>query len=222
MSEFRMDKIMSSHSTNLKTITDLSKHTSRGSLIIYLHREETDRLLSAIKQVAERLCKSEFEKFRLNEELESTIHAEPVNKTHCVLHERSFFDIIEQRPMEIQHGPDDILRCEAYEAIEQSLPNLVFLHYKQQNRLQSLLAKHYCPHMNEPVTINVFSNKTIDIFIQSGNDKEEVHTISDWLVEKGDMIEWSLKMKGRGCQYKTRKIEDALFDCKDEIYQISG
>ena len=60
------------------------------------------------------------------------------------------------------------------------------------------------------------------MFIQLESDETEIHTVGDWLAEKGDIIEWSLKMKGRGCQYKTRKIEDALYDCEDEMYQISG
>jgi hypothetical protein len=43
------------------------------------------------------------------------------------------------------------------------------------------------------------------------------------LQEKGDLIEWALQLKeGVGCEAKTRKIEDDLFACPDEMIQFSG
>lgn len=217
--DFKIDKVISTH-FNAETLIDLSKHTSRGTLITYLYREETDRLLSVIKQVTERLC-SDVRQIQLDEELENRLHAVPRNETHCVLNEGAFVDIIEQREREIKDGPDDILRCGSYEAIEKNLPNFVFLHYKQGNQLQSLISKHYCPDQKS-ISINVTGKKPRNISIQLEKNEAEIHTISEWLAEKTSIIEWSLKMKGRRCQYKTRKIEDALFACEDEMYQISG
>ena len=227
MRKYKMDRVIAAH-LNKNTLRDLSEHTSRGTLIIYMHREGTDRLLSAVKQVALDLCRFRLsgpkQKFDRNKppDMSNPLYAAPVNETHCVLNEGLFIDIIETKMYEIGNGPDDTLTCDAYEAIEQNLPNFVFLHYTQQNKLQNLFAKHYCPDQEKKHILENVSSKRIGrkLFIKLDNDGEE-HPISEWVIEKGNMIEWSLKMKGNRCQHKTRRIEDAMFACKDEIYQIS-
>jgi hypothetical protein len=116
--------------------------------------------------------------------------------------------------MEIGHGASDILTCKAYKAIEENEPNMIFLHYKQANKLQRLLAKHHCPELlDEPPTeTNVASDKPMSVYLRLRKEGGDIVKLEDWLHAKGDLLEWSLKLrKNATCQAKTKHMEDKLF-----------
>lgn len=203
---------------------DLAKHGSRQTLIIYIHREETYRLLSAIKHVtAGFLCDPKYPRYKLKNFDMSVFHTER-NETHCTSDEGSVVDLIESGYEEIGIGASQILTCNAFEAIEQNAPNIVLVHYKQANKLQKLLAKHHCPELlNEewhPTEANVASEKGRVEYLRMKNGNSI--KLDEWLHEKRDVIEYTLKMKHNvSCQGKARHMEDDLFACKDEVMQIT-
>ena len=111
-----------------KTFIKLAKHSTRGSLIIYMHREETDRVLASIRHAfATRICKE--------------------GGDDCVLDEDLVVQFIEQRSEEIGMGSTDILTCDTYDALEENDPDIVFVNYQHANELQRIIAKHWCPKL---------------------------------------------------------------------------
>jgi hypothetical protein len=107
-----------------KPFVQLVKHATADSLILYVHREEHERMRSAIRQVASlAICKGE----------------------DCIIPEQDLIKAIEKQEFEIGRGATQTLTCDTYSTIEENAPNLVFLDYKQVDRVLGLLAKHHCP-----------------------------------------------------------------------------
>ncbi len=79
-----------------------------------------------------------------------TINVE-VNSTHCNLDEHPVIQLIKERVFEIK--PIQLDNCDAHAAFEENDPNLVFIHYKQVDKLQPLLAKHHCPEILDQVPL---------------------------------------------------------------------
>ena len=112
---------------------------------------------------------------------------------------------------------------------------MVFVHYKQANKLQKLLAKHHCPELLEepPTEANVATENRMEVYLrlQKGEDAGTVTSTStsivvkldEWLHEKSATLEWSLKLKKHvSCQAKTRHMEDDLFACSDQTIKVSS
>jgi len=59
-----------------------------------------------------------------------------LNETHCILDEIPVVDSLKTRVTGIGRGASDTLTCKTYKAIEENEPNVIFLHYKQVNKLQ--------------------------------------------------------------------------------------
>ena len=160
---FELPSIITSHLyTGDQPLVDLAQHGTRQTLIIHVHRDETERLLSGIRQVlTSRVC----EKKRRKDVEEFNISR---NETHCILNEGPVVKLIENRVDEIGFGSPEILTCKAYEAIEQNAPNMIVLHYKQANKLQKLLAKHHCPELLEepPIEANVAKEKRLTVYLR--------------------------------------------------------
>jgi len=214
---FQLPKIITGHVYKAQTLIDLIQHTSRDTLLIYVHRDETARLRSAIQQVTSQYCANDFG------QLDPTTLNFSLNETHCMFDEGPFLEsVIQKKRREIGWGAPRILNCEVYDAIEQNAPNIVFVHYKKVDRLQKLLAKHHCPELLEAEHQNeAINKKQITAVIRLDKDKREVQ-LSSWLEAKGEMIEWALKLKrGITCQAKFRKIESDLLQCADEIIRVA-
>lgn len=114
------------------------------------------------------------------------------------------------------------MTCKLYESIEENLPNMVFVHYKQVGKLMEVLAKHHCPHMlGQNYAKNMASNKQSNVLVRT---KQNITVpVEEWLDGKGNLLEWALGLTRAGyCQAKTRKMEDRLFACKDEILKVTG
>lgn len=125
------------------------------SLIIYIHRGETDRFASAIKQVGKDVC--------LDAKLLENPHNSNVYwvQQKCIIKEESFlFDLIATQTLDIGYGNQlVIMPCSTYELIKQQKPKMVLvLNYKQADKLQSIIAKHHCPELLQGDTLPIREN----------------------------------------------------------------
>lgn len=197
--------LIASHLYKDTEFTHLVKHSTRRSLIIYLHRDETSRILSGITQVAEvRLCSE-------------------TQRNACVIPEIELVAAIKKKTAEIGFGSTEILTCDSYDALDDNAPNFVFVHYKQASRLQKLLAKRFCPvELDQPTAVkNMFSEKAeIRVMLQNNNDDRTV-SLKEWLEAKKGLLEFSLELReSASCQAKTRAMEEKLFHCPDEAFHF--
>ena len=193
-------RIVATHATQDQTVIRMMHNSNRHTVILYLHREETDRLVSAIKQVVYRRMKA------------------------GILPEDKLIELIKARDDEIKHGQQAVLTCDFYAAVKENSPNLIFVNYKQANRLQHLLSKHFCPQLlaTDPIEENVDKKKTrkkFSVQLASIPNKTEgaVVELDEWLEGKRHILEWALDMRSATtCSGKTKHMEDALLGCSDE------
>eukprot|EP00591_Stephanopyxis_turris_P003297 CAMPEP_0195511740 /NCGR_PEP_ID=MMETSP0794_2-20130614/3953_1 /TAXON_ID=515487 /ORGANISM="Stephanopyxis turris, Strain CCMP 815" /LENGTH=258 /DNA_ID=CAMNT_0040639397 /DNA_START=1051 /DNA_END=1830 /DNA_ORIENTATION=- len=200
--------IIASHMHTNEPLIDIIKNAHENALIIYIHRKETDRIKSAIRHVV----KKQRIKCNMNEE-----------KTRCILNEESLVEYIAKKPHEIGIGSLKLLTCGVYDAIvDNAPPNMVFVHYKQVDKLQRLLAKHHCPELLEkqPIKTNIANGSGKYVQLTHGKGLIE---IDEWLDKKIDFIEWTLKMRANAtCQSNTRLMEHELFQCPHEAIRVPG
>eukprot|EP00537_Pseudo-nitzschia_pungens_P013822 CAMPEP_0172395106 /NCGR_PEP_ID=MMETSP1061-20121228/18127_1 /TAXON_ID=37318 /ORGANISM="Pseudo-nitzschia pungens, Strain cf. pungens" /LENGTH=339 /DNA_ID=CAMNT_0013126591 /DNA_START=93 /DNA_END=1109 /DNA_ORIENTATION=- len=196
--------LIASHLYKDTDFTHLVKHSTRRSLIIYMHRDETSRILSGITQVAQvRLCPE-------------------TQRDACVVPEIELVAAIKKKTAEIGFGSTEILTCDSYDALDDNAPNFVFVHYKQASRLQKLLAKRFCPiELNQPSAVsNVFSEKA-EIRVMLQNIDNRTVSLKEWLEAKKGLLEFSLELReSASCQAKTRAMEEKLFYCPDEAFHF--
>jgi hypothetical protein len=229
----RLPSLITSHACDENPMVDLATHASRQTLIIYIHREETSRLISAIKQVAIRnICEGlpkHIAKLRQEYGVDLSNFNVQKNQTHCSFDEGLIPQLVEKGAFEIGMGASKTLSCNAFDAIEQNAPNMVLVHYKQANKLQKLLAKHHCPDLLldnkewKPIEANVDVKKTKEVYLQMGEGDNV--KLDEWLKEKRNYIEYALSTRAgkiKSCQSKVRRMEDDLFACKDEVLQVAS
>ncbi len=201
ISNLHAPPIVASHLYNSDGLIRLSKYPSRETLMIHIHREETSRIISAVKQVLNVGCGKNPHQLRLNVKK---------NGTECILEEGQVVDAIASRTAEIGIAEHDLLNCKSYKALQENGPQLVVINYKQVDKLQALLAKHHCPQLELPVHANIAEEKSMNVFLklQTGG----VVNIKDWLREKGPSLEVALNLRqGASCKAKTFHMEDVLF-----------
>lgn len=218
--------LLSNHITRDKSLIELSRIPSIGSLIILLYRNEKDRFISAIKHVVEsRFCG------HLMVHTEDLDQAKVLRNEHnCSFEEEAFLDLVsEKKPYEIGHGNRRILTCNLYTVLKENQPNIVFMHYTQLDRLQQVLAKRYCPEYEgkAPMHANQSKDKpSSNIYVNiHSNDSTTTSTTTatvpfdQWLEAKSDWLEWAVKVEPWKCYKETKQMEHALFSCADEIIQ---
>lgn len=213
---FVMPTLISSHVYNSKSFMELVKHATDDSLIIYIHRNGTDRLRSAIGHVSYfRECPKQTK--------QGLQHA----NGPCILKEGEVLDFIAARVNEIGVSETRVLTCDAYESIEANAPNLVFMNYVQVDKMFELLAKHHCPgqkavHLN---TLSMHdSERAVMVELESSTRNGDTSVdLQDWLDAKMDLIELGLQLKNDvSCQATTRKMQHDLFSCQDETIHVSS
>lgn len=229
LENLKLPTIVSSHLyMEDQTLLNLIKQTTRDSLIIFLHREETDRVISSIKMIVEDwLCGGRAQRKPNSATKLNALELDfETDGNTCTMAEKHLIDpLIKDRMMEISNGVGKVLTCDVYDAIEEHAPNLVFMDFKQINRLQVALAKHHCPGLlpKLPIHTNVSSEKEkMDINIKLQNEDRNV-PFSEWLEAKGSLIEFSLSLRsGAQCQAKTRVMETDMASCPDSLLQVSS
>lgn len=216
--KIRPAKIISSHVRSDTTMIELFQNVPRDTLIVYFHRNENDRLLSAIRQVIlSGACKKNIT-FGVNVEKDGS---------RCVFDEKDAINhLIKPKPNEISMGNSEIMTCEFYRAMEDTFPRMVFVHYTKADDVQNVLAKHNCPKLvGQPIRINTEEDKRyLQAYLRLEDGKEI--ELNEWMEAKRDLLEFTFQMKtvDRGattCQAKTRGLEDDLSVCEDEIFEIT-
>lgn len=228
---YEIPTIMSSHlgRTKYNPLEQLIKTATDDSLIIYIHRHETDRVLSGIKQVGEKVCTGQWERL---EKYKPYVTAKDENG-NCVIEEQALFDMIREGEQEIGNGVHRALTCNVFDAIEANKPNLVVLNYQQVNELQNVLAKYHCPDVLKsgvlPIHVNEASSKD-KIYVKlknikgskdGGNNENRKERLDEWVQVKKHVIEWAFGMKkDAGCQRKVKDTEKMLMSCDNKILQF--
>ena len=221
LSSLHLPKIIAAHLyVGDRPMIDVIRHASRDSLIIYVYRDETDRLMSAIKFVVkERLC---VKGFQFKKAFGSTLpKVFGLNNTEkqCSFDEKPFVEeLIEKRVAEVGYSIPMQLTCDLWNEVEETGPTLLFLHYSQLDALQAKLAAHYCPDV-QPQRKNVDalkSSKKYTIRLQKGGEV----SLDDWIAAKRSTIEFALKLPGGSCKRKTRMMEDALLSSPNKMVQM--
>ena len=218
--KLELPKLLASHVKSDKALIRLFRQSSRDSLTILTYREETDRIISAIRHIVQTTCLGSRKDFALGE----YIMDESENK--CVFNEKAIGDLIlAPKRQEVGGGASEIMTCSFFEAIEANFPNMVFLNYKKADELIKVLTKYHCPDLsNVSFHKNTATNGSKgknDFFVKlvDGNDVD----LDDWLEKKRDNIEWTFDFSFEDqCKSKVRKMEDELFACDDGILQVTG
>mmetsp|Transcript_16702 Transcript_16702/g.24543 ORF Transcript_16702/g.24543 Transcript_16702/m.24543 type:complete len:291 (+) Transcript_16702:741-1613(+) len=217
------ESIISSHVSKDTGLIRLAMYPSQKTLMIHIHREEGERVISAVKMISHHMCKMTYNKEDLKfRGYKKTVIAK--NATHCILHAGYMIDYIARGHREVGGGAPKVLTCKLYDALQENAPQLVFLNYKQIDKLQTLLAKHHCPELLDelPIKINVADDKEQKIFLYDGNHEKGAVRIEEWLDAKGPVLEWALNLRSEAsCQAKTIHMEDELFGCPDEALKVT-
>lgn len=208
--QLKMPSLVASHATNLSHILNLIKHVTRDSLIVYSHREETDRLMSAIKQVVRSMC-------RVRGESREGLR---ITAGECYVNEKLLTDTIASRIGEIHMGAPELLTCETYKAIEDRRPTMIFMDYEKASQLQRLLAKHHCPEVTD--TFRISSSKSLFTVLGGSENTGTVVSMDEWLSAKKGLMEYVYGLRrDASCQGVTQDIEDDLFSCRSATLDVS-
>ena len=213
--QLELPSLVTSHMYTAAPFKKLIKATTKNTLIIYSHREETARIKSAVKQVLSRHC------FLFKKEDAGVERLE----TECRVTESKVLEIVQNKEGEVGIGPGRIMGCDVFEKVSENSPNLAIVHYKQATKLLKLLSKHHCPEVPYNQTMNVGDEKgTMNVILDGKETNGTIVSIDDWLNAKIEMLEyvWDMRKKDWECMGTLKDIEEELFACPDEALQISG
>jgi hypothetical protein len=217
---YETPKVIASHVKGNELVS-LIQQMTRNSLLIYIHREETDRVISAVRHIVDtRLCSDE-QVWKRTPLVDGKDNDSFVirNGTRCIITDDTLFNqvVTHKRRLEIGHGAPEALTCELYEAIKENTPKMVFMNYTQSDRLMELIASKYCPN-EKPFHANTNNVKNGITSMVNLTRSGELVELKDWLEKKRNVLEWALDLKqGATCQGHTKKMEDILFSCSDGI-----
>jgi len=206
--QLNLPSLISSHVSLSSQVCRLVKHATKQSLIIWIHREESSRLDSAIRFVV------------------VARYFKDCSANHCKIEEETLYRLMRTNHNEIHIGTNEVWTCETYNCVKDSRPNLVFMHYKKASQLQKLLAKHHCPNFTKNITINTKSRgKRFSVVVGDSETSDGTRDVDldDWINAKIQLLQYFFLVKKTvSCVGTTREIEDDLFACPDETLQISG
>jgi hypothetical protein len=213
---YELPKLLASHVSSDSDLINILKHSSDGTMIVLLYRNERDRLISAIKHIVKsRIC-GDWPDFGLSSLRLNT------SDNACVVHEETLVtNVIEKRLMEISMGTAGrLLSCSFYHAFADSAARVLFLHYKQANHLQQVAAKHYCPNLQMAATNQNDDSKKEKAFVQLGNGTRVL--IDDWLQVKKEFLQLTLRLdRDASCQRHTKMIENSLLACPENMIELA-
>ena len=215
---------------------------TRGALLIYVHRDETERLISAIRCIiTERVCVKYQRPVAWIKEFNKNMQW---SETECIVSEEDVVNAIPKKVDEIGFSGNKILTCNTYKILKENNPlsffdddndgdildsnsgGVLFMHYSQVDKLQKILAKYHCPGkpMESGIHVNVAGTKPMQVFLKRHDDPKKLVSLNDWLDEKRADLEWTLNLKGSqaSCQTTTRRIEKKLYQCPDETMILSN
>mmetsp|Transcript_16243 Transcript_16243/g.27438 ORF Transcript_16243/g.27438 Transcript_16243/m.27438 type:complete len:346 (-) Transcript_16243:49-1086(-) len=224
-----VQSIIASHLYREADFLRLVNSPSRETLMIHIHREESSRVASAVKHFSVKICefRGKYSSHQKQTVAVATKFNVRKNNTHCILDEESFVNEIAANSAEVGISTHRLLTCQSYKAIQENAPQLVFLHYKQVDKLQKLLAKHHCPELlaELPIRANMAEDKSLKVLLHKKGTDEARNSVDleEWLHAKGPAMEWTLKLRREAsCQAKTFHMEDELFACPDETLRVTS
>ena len=211
----QMPNVIASHINNDDNLIYMINNIPKSTLLIYIHRDETQRVTSAINEVVTNWCRrGNGHPNIILEPPSKFFYKEDMNKCY-VSEEQLINDAIKNKVFEIGIGQSELLSCDTYDAIRMNAPNMAFIPPLLVNELQDLLADKYCPDLvNEQVVSNVGSNKEYQAYVRGGSRESSPIQLSKWLQAKQNTLEWSLGLNNDAtCTAKTRLMEKKLLDC---------
>ena len=207
--DWEMPGVIASHFWNPVALSRLLHSTSRKTLVLYSHRDETSRFQSAATHVLTTWCPNGGGR---NMPEKPSKFFDAIQGNNCYLSEDKLINkFLAKRYQEMEMGTNELLTCQTYSSIEEYAPNMVFVDYRNANSIQNLLAEKYCPHMlNRTMHAASTGEKVIYVTLENGSNV----TLADWLDKKLSFLEWTLDLnKKSSCQVKTRRMEDELGSC---------
>ena len=197
----------------------LLKGVSKDSLIVYIHREETSRVASAVKHVMSVFCTGDIY-FPARKAPFSFVQRNETDHT-CTIEENDLVDkVIQRKVWEIKNSVHDIWSCDTFNTLNDNRPNLIVMNMNQIDTLQKMLAERFFPQMaNKPALHrNVGTEKKTKNFVQLSSNSTRIVSLDEWVLKKKNMIEYTLGLKEDiGCQNNVRDMEDKLFEtCSDD------
>mmetsp|Transcript_117455 Transcript_117455/g.339583 ORF Transcript_117455/g.339583 Transcript_117455/m.339583 type:complete len:357 (-) Transcript_117455:58-1128(-) len=226
-------KVMVSHLYTPTPLLDAVRHASRDAIIIYVYRDEKDRIVSAIREVAAAFDTNSTALFqnRFGKPIESRrddfgLEVALVNDTRTLTFDEKPFvtEAIKPRRGEIGYSIPRDLQCEFWNELHETGPDrFFFVHFSALDKLQTTLASRYCPTVT-PQKANVAGQKA-HFMLRMQN--HSLIDLDDWLAAKKDHIEFLLEMSGEresgsgpgSCKHKTRDMEDKLSVCESGVLQ---
>lgn len=200
----------------------MMQNMSEETMLILIHRHESDRFISAIRHVLKMLCEQKRTDF--------TGKIQHVGEK-CIVPEQTLIDdIIAPRRHEIGLGVPEIYRCDTFKAFEQISPNIVMMNFEHIDELQRLLAERFCPDLVDklplPHTNVAGDSSTKIIHVQFANatntGDDNMVLLDDWLEKKKNLLQWSMKSwKKSSCIGKIRVMQRNLYGCADETMVLS-
>jgi len=205
--------IIASHIYHDTAFINLVKNIPHQSLVLYIFRDETDRLISAIKHVVVTWGCLRHAQFFTDAQIDGS---------RCVVNEGEVIGVMKKKMIEIGIGTNEIMTCGFYDAIKKNFPQMVFVRYKQADRIQKVLAKYHCPDLlDNPIHDNVDGKKGMEAFLKLDKTGEEM-PLNDWLEVNRDMLEFMFQLDAtQTCKAKTLSMEDDLLGCEDEMLQMT-
>ena len=212
-------KFLMTHVASTDVLTDLIYHASPDSLIIFLYRNERDRLVSAVKHILEHRACASWGIFQ--EHYEALVAEKDVTK--CLVREEALVELIRSnRPYEIGGSVRNILSCELFDLIRENDPNILFMEYSKQDELQRILAKGNCPELIPQIPMHTnTSGGPLDVFIVRADGKQV--PIKEWLKGKAHLLELltTPQSEQAGCGLERKQIEEAISFCPESTVSSS-
>ena len=241
---YELPSIITGHIYKDSTMMRIIKGASDDTLVLYINRHETDRLVSAAQTVVDRLCEGKLTDL---EEFKDSVHIRYDNnvdvarnnrggskgkymdiyklrtKGACTIQEDALSNILQQHKKETSKSTFNALSCSVFDAIDDNKPNMAIVNYKQANRLQKLLAKYHCPELLEEKAVhNNIGSRHVTKYVKLSSEGGREVLLDEWMEKKRDLIEWGFGLKKDiTCQGKVRKIQRELSSCIDEMFLIS-
>jgi hypothetical protein len=216
----KVPKIVASHVFTDQPMIDLMRYGSQNSVLFYIYRDETDRLLSAIRYVVKnRLCVPGEGRWTYKKSFKvpkDVFHVQ-LNESFCTFDEEPFVEhLIQAGVAEVGLGAR-ALTCDLWKEIDETAPKIVFVHYSQVDHLQAALLEKYCPHAKTKQSNLNNNNSTTKmeyrVRVQSGKGQQQEIPLDDWLQAKGPTIEFALKLSAGSCKHKTRTLQEEMKTC---------
>ena len=138
--------VVASHFWHPQALSRILRSASPRTLIIYSHRDENSRFISAANHVLSQWCRNGIPQ-RLVNVMPTLKGIFEGQKDKCNINELDLIKTLRLRPQEMQMGTNELLTCELYSAIGEYAPNMIFMDFKSASDVQNLMAEKYCPKL---------------------------------------------------------------------------